>query len=474
MKKFREGVSGSMNWKRITALAAAVLLCVQLLGGCSRPELEPEPEPLASLHNDGREVKLVLGVLRPDDHRTAVLTEIAAKYEADFPNTDIEIRAFSEGEALENALRTGEADIGEVEGDNLAALVREGVLADIYPYMTVWDESATLTQAARTAVGAMGLLHTYLIPNDLSQEILYYRADWFEEYNEGREVIDFVRCRTWNEISGGLNANGNPVTGAKERLGDKGLLAFAGKDRLSFYFDAIVWSAIQHKRLADPGAGYFSLADEGKSIFSTDRVSAGTDQFLQVMTTALPGSLDWTEEQAIQAFQEGKAGILLADRSAQKVLRETMPEGSWAMEAFPRGLSGTAGLSVKSFVGWGVSAKTKEEEIAVHFLTFLSNADNNTHYAKECGTLPIHAEAAALEESLTEGELAVEVDMASRSDWYRYALPPTMYQAYEGFREQEEEQLRKFVDGELSKDDLLTWLDDYWNTAYEKEGKLWQ
>ena len=462
-----------IKWKRITAFFLSALLCISLLGGCSQRSPEPEPEPLATLRNDGREVTLRLGVLQPDDHRESVLWEIAEKYTADFPNTNIEIRAFSEEEELENALRTGEVDIGEVMSHSQAALVQEGVLADIYPYMTVWKESATLTQAARTAVGSMGLTHTYLIPNDFVQEILYYRADWFAEYNEGKEIKDYVNCRTWNEISGGVNAYGDPVTSALDRLGDKGKLAFAGKDKLAFYFDAMVWSSIHQNRLADPGAGYYSLAAEGQSIFSTEKASAGADQFLQVMTTALEGSLDWTAAEAIQAFQEGKAGLLLADRSAQKILRETMPEGSWAAEAFPRGLSGTAGFSPEYFVGWGVSRKAQEEEIAVHFLTFLSNADNNTHYAKECGTLPIHLEAAALEESLLEGDLAVEVKMASRGDWYRYAVPPTMYQAYDGFREEQEQQVRRFIAGELSKEDLMAWLDEYWNAAYHTEGKLW-
>ena len=462
-----------MKWKKITALLAAALLCVQLLGGCSQQPQEPEPEPLATLHNDGREVTLVLGVLRPDEHRAEVLREIAEKYKADFPNTSIEIMPFSEEDALENAMRAGKVDIGEITSDRLTGLAQEGVLADIYPYMTVWKESATLTQAARTAVGSMGLMHTYLIPNDFVQEILYYRADWFDEYNEGKEIVDYVNLRTWNEITGGVNAYGTEITGANARLGDRGLLTFAGKDRLSFYFDAIVWSSLGQSRLADPGAGYYSAAAEGLSIFSTEKASAGADQFLHVMKTALEGSADWTTEQAVQAFQEGKAGLLLADRSVQKILRETMPEGTWATEAFPRGLNGTAGFSPDYFIGWGVSSQAKEEEIAVHFLTFLSNADNNTHYAKECGTLPIHLEAAALEESLTEGDLAVEIEMASRSDWYRYAVPPTMYQAYEGFRQQQEERLCQFLDGEISKDDLLSWLDEYWNTAYKQEGKLW-
>lgn len=151
-----------------------------------------------------------------------------------------------------------------------------------------------------------------------------------------------------------------------------------------------------------------------------------------------------------------------------------MAEGTWAVEAYPRGLTGVAVFSPNSFRGWGISQKSKSQGTAVHFLTFLSNADNNTHYAKTCGALPIHGEAAQLEESLAEGDLAQEIAMAGRQDWYAYALAPTMYQAYGDYRELLDGKLRQLLSGDLSQQELLAFLDGYWSDAYEAEGALWK
>lgn len=463
----------NMRWKRGAALLAAGVLAAGTLSGCvSQNTVETVAESMASLRNDGHAVRLVVGQLTADADRTRVLEEIAGKYTADFPETDIEIRTYASKQELEAALDAGEADLAEVSGGDQAAYVKQGRLLDIYPYVKAWDESATFTPAAEQAVGSMGMEHAYLIPFDFDQDLLYYRADWFDAYNEGLEK-DLARCRTWQEIGGG-EINGVPATGAAEKLGDKGKLAFAGKEKLVDYFDAMVWSAISVGRIADPAAAYFSAEDERKSIFSLEKTPNGVAQFAQVMkTAALEDAWNWTEKEALAAFLDGRAGMLLAGRDVMPALREAMGDGTWAVLGYPRGIIGSA-VFADEFTGWGISAATKEEEIAAHFLTYLSNADNNTHFAKMCGTLPIHLEAADMEVSLLETDLAVELDMVKRGNWYQYASEPVMYRAYEGYREQANERLRGFLRGEVSQDELLSWLDGYWNQAYAEEGNLWK
>lgn len=462
-----------MRFRKGTALALAAILFAGVLSGCAEEE-EVSAGPSVSLQNDGREAKLVLGELELSEERTGVLQEIVRKYEADFSHTEVEVRSFDSPEKIEEALRAGEIDLAEIDSKEQPALVREGLLMDFYPYLEVWEEAATLSQAARSAAGSMGEKHAYLLPNDISQDILYYRSDWFEEYNEGREA-DQAWYRTWDQIGGRTEEEeGKWIPGAGELLGDRGGLAFAGKDRLVDYFDAMVWSAAAMSRIADSGAAYFAPGGEGKTVFSLERAALGADQFERVMkNAALEETLDWTQDQAIQAFQEGKAGMLLADRTAIPILEKTMPDGSWTAEAFPRGLSGTAVVSPKSFSGWGISSKAEEQGIAVHFLMFLSNADNNTHYAAVCGTLPIHLEAADMEETLEEGPLAAELNMADHANWYQYASPPVMYQAYPGCRKETEKKLREFLDGTVSRDELLRFLDGSWSAAYSSEGNLW-
>ncbi len=454
-----------MKCKRIVALLLAAALAALCLTGCAE-ETVAEVEKPAPFSNDGREAKLVLGELSQTGERTAVLKEIAAKYQADFPNTEIEVLSFEDAEELKEALRAGKLDLAEVTSETQPGYVKDGLLLDLFTQSVLfrWDESATLTPAAQMAASSMGQNHCYLLPCEIRQDLLYYRSDWFEAYNEGKTEAEGVYCRTWKQI----------LTAA-ERLGDRGKLAFAGKERLTDYFDAMIWSSLTVGRMADQAAGYFYPSAQGKqTVFPQEKTAEGADQFLQVMEgAALPESLDGTAEEALEAFIDGRAGMLLADRSAAASLREAMPEGSFEIMGFPRGLSGTAVFSLNSFSGWGVSASAEHVETALHFLAFLSNADNNTHYAKVCGALPIHTEAETLELSLTQGDMETELDMLSFGNWYQYASEPVMYEAWEDCREQTAEKLRQFATGSLSQKDLLSWLDGCWTQVREAEGELW-
>ena len=110
----------------------------------------------------------------------------------------------------------------------------------------------------------------------------------------------------------------------------------------------------------------------------------------------------------------------------------------------------------------------------MHFLTYLSNGDNNTHLAKACGTVPIHTTAADLEPSLEETGLSVNLLMVRRADWYFYAQEPLMYRAQEGWRETANQALREFLAGEMTQQELLASFDGYWSQARAGEGELWQ
>lgn len=459
-----------MRGKRSLVLGLAALFCAAALAGCQGKPVEAGTDAEFSMKNDGRTASLVLGELEQSSQRTEVLKEIIAKYRADFPNTQVEVRVFPTKGELESALRAGELDLAEIRGEDLAAYWKEGLLLDLYPYLQAWEERATLSPEAQQVVSSMGLEHAYVLPNGFTQDLLYYRADWFDEYNEGLET-DLARCRSWDEIAGGV-VDGKDLIGASEKLGDRGKLAFGGRDRLVDTFDAIVWSTVGLNRMADSGAAMFAAGDETRSIFSLERGAEGADQFRRVMDAFLPQSLDWTQDQAVEAFQEGRAGMLLADRSAMEKLESSMPQGSWAVAAFPRGRTGMA-ITAPRYTGWAAASSVKEPEIAAHFLTYLSNADNNTHYAKVTGAMPIHLESAEMEPSLLEGELAVEMNMMRRGDWYQYASQPTMYAACPGYRELADRLIRQWMADEISQSELLSQLDDYWIQAYQSEGRLW-
>ncbi len=93
--------------KKGMALALAALLCVTVLAGCREETPSSAAVEPVVIRNSGRDTKLVVGALAPDEERTAVLREIADKYQADFQNTEIEIRAYERPKDLEAALNAG-------------------------------------------------------------------------------------------------------------------------------------------------------------------------------------------------------------------------------------------------------------------------------------------------------------------------------------------------------------------------------
>lgn len=462
-----------MKWEKVLAVFLGLTVGAGALFGCASKEAALT-SALVMPKNDGAPVKLTIAGVRLEEKGIqAALEEIAEKYRADFPDTEIEITSLESPEEAEAVLKEGRADIVQVESENQLDWVKQSLLKDLYPeVLETWDERDTLTAAARQAVYSTGEERTYVIPFDFQQNMLYFRSDWFDAYNRDREE-GLARCRSWDEIAGGTVA-GQEVIGAVEKLGEKGRLVLGGREQLSACFNAILWSSVASLRIAHPSAAYFSAVQGHPTIFSLDYAAQGAEQFSRVCKNALlPECLDWTEDQAVEAFAQGKAAMLLADGSAEKTLRETMEPGTWDVTAFPRGLMGSA-LFEDRFTGWGISSKTASFETACHFLLYLSNGDNNTHFAKVCGTLPIHLDALDMEESLLSGERAVEMDMIKRSDWYQYNTPPVLYQAYEGWREQEQDALLRFLNGELSSQALLKQFEEYWYKALSDEGSLWK
>lgn len=455
------------RWKKAGALLLAVLLAAGTLTACSPEEAASSTLEEANqlcLENDGEEASLVVAERFFSTERTAALEEIAEKYMADFPQTRIEIVTVESGEEAMEMLQSGEADLVELSEQEQPAAVEQGLLTELSPYLDVWEERSTLTAAAKQAVASMGADFAYLLPATLNQDLVYYRSDWFEEFNQGKEE-GLVYCRIWEDFAD-----------AQQKLQDKGAagLVFGGKDRLVDLFDSILWSAVSLGRMEDPAASYLSAVDENDTLFTLEQAAAAVEQFSALIRDAVPQeALDWTEDQAIEAFTSGQAIALLAGQDRLEDIAGAMEEGTWGVAAYPRGTTGTAITSLE-FTGFGVAASAENVGNAVHFLTYLSNGDNNTHLAKACGTVPIHTTAADLEPSLEETGLSVNLLMVRRADWYFYAQEPLMYRAQEGWRETANQALQEFLAGEMTQQELLASFDGYWSQARAGEGELWQ
>lgn len=458
------------RWKKAAALALAALTLAGTLSACapgtgSSSEVgEPGESSQPQLTNNGESTQLTVAEIFVSRERTEALKEIGEKYMADFPQTQIEIVTVDSGEEAQALLESGEADLVELSQAEQPACVEQGLLLELSSYLKEWEETSSLTAAAQQVIASMGADQAYLLPATLNQDVTYYRKDWFEAFNEGK-TEGLVYCRIWEDFPA-----------AVEKLADKGAagLVFGGKDHLVDLFDSILWSAVNLGRMADTAAGYFSAVEGNDTLFTLEQAPQALEQLSTLVEGAVPEeALSWTEDQAIEAFVNGEAIALIAGQDRMEEIASALGEEALGVAGYPRGLSGIA-ITGLEYTGFGVAAASQQAGNAVHFLTYLSNSDNNTHLAKACGTVPIHTTASDLEPSLEEGTLAVNMEMVRRANWYYYAQEPQMYQAQEGWRDQANDALGEYLSGKLSQQELLEEFDSYWSKALEDEGALWK
>ncbi len=444
-----------------TALLPAAALLAGALSGCG-PEVQVIYESPASAGNNGQSAQLVIGAYRLEEDQEAVLEEAIERYQADFPETEVRVERYASREDLAGAAANGKADMFQVESSEAVDYARRGLLRDLMEYTGMWDYEASLTEGARRAMRFMGEGAIYLVPVDFQQDALFYRTDWVEAYNETRRGTERAYVETWEQLADAAKKF--------DQENGKGKLAVSG-EAMGEYFDAVLWSTLGQGALADPAAGYFLREDGAGTVFASDKAPEAAELFAKVMAVRLNDDL--TEEEAVDAFAAGEAFALLADARTAQALAQAMPEGSWKAAGIPQG-AGEMAVFHHSWWGWGVSAASANGEKAVHFLSFLTNSDNNTHWAKVCGTLPIYKEALHMEPSLLESPREVEMRMLKDAAVFRNASRPRMYQAEDGFAPVLDKALEEYVQGEMDASTLLGQLDAYWSQAYEAEGRLWK
>lgn len=455
------------TFKRLFALLLCLLLLLGLCAGCQKAQEAAAPiTPPIVVKNSGRESTLTIGCMPGQTSASAAredaLREIAAKYMADFPNTQIEVQAYEHPEGLISDLLAGRVQLIQLDSSFLDRF-ESGALLDLRPYLEGWEEYTTLDSPAKAALSLYGSENPCcLMPTDFLQPLLFYRADWFKEYNADKEWRDRAHAENWDGL-----------LSACERLNSQ--ILFAEKD-ISLLFNTVLWSDLGSNALADPGAGYFAAPPvvdgelqevTGETIFASNAAPAAAETFQTLLDKS---QIMESQEAAKAAFLDGQAAALIADRTVLPSLLKELPEGAVAVQGLPQGKSESTVTSLYGFSGWGISAQVEDWESAVHFLFFLSDADNNTHYAKVGGTLPIHVTAEDLEGSLAEGVFATEVDLLSKGGEYQYAWPPAGYAESENWDKDLSVKLNSLTE-ESGSDALLQWLDETWAAAFRAQGK---
>ena len=411
--------------RRLRAGLLSAVMAALLTLGCCGPEEPQKIDELVLPKNDGQPAKLTVAIETPEDmaHISTngslerVIKEIIAKYQADFPGTEIELIYDTRGEKI----AAGGDDAPDIElfsGQDLYYKHRDRLprntdwLMDLTPYEDAWTEEGTISNPANLIMRFMGEDKIYAVPFSYDQIMLYYRWDRFHEYNLNvSSDSEKVSVMVWGRF-----------LEAVDRLGDKGRLAI-DKAVKPYLFDAILWSWVGQKRIADTALGYYQ--PDGSTIFTLESAHNAVKAYEMVLER------DMGAEDPIKAFIDGQAGMYLGTGMDILELEREMPgkvNEDWYAVGLPKGNSGKI-APLLGWSAWGVNKDSPEPEKAVHFLWYMTNADNNAHMymeLKDYGAKPIYREIEAYEPSLLEGGLYGETDLLNTPS-YRYASAPLAF-----------------------------------------------
>lgn len=392
--------------------------------------------------------------------RTAIIREIADKYEAEHPNISIEIISppleNSDTKITQMLMNGSGCDIVEARDLTLNQYVNNEWVQPLDTWLDQWDEKDTLTDAAlKAAYNAGG--KAYVIPYGFLWRGLYCRSDWFKD--AGLEVPS-----TWQEIYDAGVALQDPSA-------NKYGFAFRGSTLGYMYADTVIWSYIGTDKLASTDAGYFLKDGNGATIFSLDETKEALEFYKSLYTDCSPSdSIAWGFAEMVQGFVGGTTAMLIQDPEVISSCEADMEDGTWELVPFPTGPSGQA-VFPNGYSGWAMTSFTEHPDEVADFILYLSNAENNTYFCKNYATIPIHSNAAEMDDFFAEGTFSIYMDMANDGDTYRTCSAPMMYTAFASYKSEVDTIYQQWLTDEITTDDLVKWLDDYWTKAYADEGQ---
>jgi ABC-type sugar transport system, periplasmic component len=459
--------------KKLLAMIIAIICLVFTVSGCGLSDNVAESSMQSGEYVEevrGQEDKtpavITVAQTKNDAARSENLKLIAEKYTADHPHITINFVNIpadaQEGIAMIEASK--EIDIVEVDDLTLTHFAKKGALFNIREDIRNWDEMFKFTHPGRTAMRSTGEAY-YAVPHTTYQDVMYYRKEALLE--QGCTVVP-TKYYLFYDVGVKLT---HPEKG-------KYAWAFAGAENLYQIADMMIWSETGIENVADRYFGYYTKGGNGETIFSKPETKEALLLFKKwYKDLADPAAVSWTREEAIKAFTDGNAEILLMDSKAMGECAEKIPMEDWDTWPVPLG-SSDFGIQHGRFEGWGVSANSQNQEKAVDFLFFLTNQDNGTFFAKVESAVPAHVDAIEndsyfmdLDENF-RGFMVLGQRMAKGS--YKMYQAPKMYNKFLEYPEYINDRYRAFLTDKIDIDTLMQEQDAFWSEAYKEEGQLWK
>ena len=453
-----------MKIKKTLAVLLSAAMLAGGLSGCSKPAADNKADSAntakdteAPKTDGGITITMVESLTSPE--RTKLLRSMADKYEAD--HSDVKINIISPAQESADAkiaqmMQGGEKiDIIEIRDHTLRTYVTNNWLVNMQPYIDNWDEKDPLSGAAEAAMRICDGL-PYYMPFGFYERAVFIREDIFKE--AGLEYPT-----TWREL---IDRAAQLTDPASSKYG----FSFRGVNGCYENANLMIYAAVGYDKLADDNAGYF-IDDNGTTIFTLPETRQALLDFKELFQKASPAdSIAWGFSEQVQGFISGTAAILLQDSDAVPTMTSDLSDDQWDVIPLPTGDAGSVCLP-NGYGGWGLTTLSEHPDQAADFLLFLSKEENNTVFAAQNGTLPVHT--TAFESEYFKGDEYQTYLTYAEDDNYHFVYPCMMYESYATYKSQVDEVFQKYLSDEVTVDDLLTWLDGFWTEAFKTEGKLW-
>lgn len=449
--------------KKILSAAALLMAAAMSFTGCSSaaPSSGSTPASEASGNPPAANVNLTMVEAITSPARTAILRELCDKFEAANPGVTIELVS----PPMENAdqklsqmlMAKQKIDVIEVRDQTFTQFSNNGWIAPLNSYLKDWEGMSTLSETAQFYMNAYSE-DTYFVPYGFFQKALFYRADWFKE--AGLEAP-----KTWQELVDTAVKFTDP---SKNRYG----YSFRGAQGVTGYLDMVVWGNLGMEKLASPIAGYL-LGDGSKAMWSDPAAKEAIELYKRLYAEGSPkDAIAWGFPEMVQGFIGGTTAMLIQDPEVIAMCTSDMEEGTWAVAPLPTGSSGQA-LIPTGFAGWGITSYTEHADLAAELVKFISNEENNTYFCEKHSLIPIHTTAADQSPIFKDGPWSGYMKMATQPDVYKAVNSPSQYQAYGEFLGICDEWVQRYLQGDVTLEDMTNVFNTHWETAFKTEGKRW-
>ncbi|MDD4569958.1 MAG: sugar ABC transporter substrate-binding protein [Tepidanaerobacteraceae bacterium] len=407
----------------------------------------------ADVNKDSNKViKLRMVETLTSPERSKLIRELLDQFED--KNPDIKVELISP--PLENAdqklmqmlMNKEQVDIFEVRDQILKQCINNKHIENLEAYVENWNEYETLTQMAKDNAKIVGG-STYFIPYGFYQKTLFYRTDWFKE--KGLKAPT-----TWEELYQVGTELNDP---ANNRYG----YSFRGAAGGVWYLDMLIEQYIGDEVNID--CSYFTK--DGKTIFEHPKALEAVEFYKKLYSDISPkDSLNWGYPEMVENFYSGTTAMLIQDPEVIATCEQHMQEGTWATAQLPLGPSGLAYPQI-GYCGWGMTSYSEHKEAAWKLITFLSNSENNTYFAKKNSLIPIHT-TADQDEYFKTGPFKSYLDMAKQPDKFIVVTPPYDYKGWGPFQKIATPDIQNMLLGKLEPEELLQKWADFWNDENNK------